>query len=80
MRTLQDNEGRSWRVWHVRPQSGILKGSSPELAHGWLCFEADGEKRRLPQPQADWETLPDADLLALLGRASAVPAINKATA
>jgi len=65
-------------VWHVRPQSGILKGSSPELAHGWLCFESDGEKRRFPQPQTDWESLPDDGLLELLARAGAVPVINKA--
>ena len=80
MRTLQDNEGRSWRVWHVRPQSGVLRDSSPELADGWLCFECDGgEKRRLPQPPAEWESLADAGLLDLLGRASAAPTITKAT-
>ena len=80
MRTLQDNEGRTWRVWHVRPQSGVLKGSSPQLALGWLCFETEGEKRRLPQPQADWESIPDAGLLELLARAGPVPAIRQATA
>lgn len=76
MRTLKDDEGRSWRVWHVRPQSGVLKGASSELAHGWLCFETDGEKRRLPQPPGEWESLPDPQLLALLGRAGAVPAMH----
>jgi hypothetical protein len=73
MRTLRDNEGRSWRVWHVRPQSGVLKGASSELAHGWLCFETDGEKRRFPQPHVEWESFADDELLALLGRAVAVP-------
>jgi hypothetical protein len=59
-------------VWHVRPQSGVLRGASPELANGWLCFERDGEKRRLAEPRHDWETISDADLLALLGQAKAV--------
>jgi hypothetical protein len=76
MRTLRDNEGRSWRVWHVRPQSGVLKGASSELAHGWLCFETDGEKRRLPQPQVDWESLSDQELLGLLDRAGGVPVMQ----
>ena len=80
MRTLQDNEGRTWRAWHVRPQSSVLKGSSPALAQGWLCFETDGEKRRLPQPRADWESISDAELLELLARASRVTAISKVTA
>jgi hypothetical protein len=71
MRTLKDKEGRSWRVWHVRPQSGVLKGASPELAKGWLCFESDGEKRRLPEPRHDWESVSDEELLTLL--AGAVP-------
>ena len=72
MRTLRDNEGRSWRVWHVRPQSSVLRGASPELANGWLCFESDNEKRRLAEPRADWESLGDDELLALLAQARAV--------
>ncbi|HSU17884.1 hypothetical protein [Longimicrobium sp.] len=72
MRTLYDNEGRSWRVWHVRPQSGVLKGASPELANGWLCFESDSEKRRLAEPRVDWESIADDELLALLAEARSV--------
>lgn len=72
MRTLQDNEGRSWRVWLVRPQSAVLKGASPELANGWLCFESDSEKRRLAEPPHDWEGISDDELLALLARARVV--------
>jgi hypothetical protein len=72
MRTLRDNEGRHWRVWHVRPQSGVLRVASPELANGWLCFESENEKRRLAEPRADWESAGDDELLALLARAKAV--------
>ncbi len=42
------------------------------MADGWLCFESSGEKRRL-HPIADgWETLAEAELRALCGRAEPV--------
>jgi hypothetical protein len=72
MRTFKDADGRSWRVWQVVPQSDILKSTSPELADGWLCFERDGEKRRLLGPPDGWHAVPDAELLAMLGRATVV--------
>lgn len=43
----------------------------PEFRKGWLAFQSGSEWRRVaPIPDA-WETLPDLELLALLGRASA---------
>lgn len=31
----------------------------PEMRHGWLCFEAQREKRRLAPIPAGWEECPD---------------------
>jgi hypothetical protein len=72
MRMVRDNHGKSWRVWHVVPQSQVLKSASPAMAGGWLCFDNDGDKRRLAGPPTDWEQLSDEELLGLLGRATAV--------
>ena len=70
MRMVRDDQGRVWRVWHVVPQSAVLIQSSPVMGRGWLCFESDGDKRRLTQPPENWATLPDADLLELMATAS----------
>lgn len=44
----------------------------PGLEGGWLCFEADEEKRRLnPIPEA-WDQLEDPDLQRLLEQAAPV--------
>lgn len=76
MRTFKDAEGRAWRVWQVVPQSDILKSTSPELAGGWLCFEKDGEKRRLLGPLDGWHTAPDTELVAMLERATLVKQVG----
>ena len=34
---------------------------SDGFAHGWLCFETKGEKRRLPFP-ANWANMSDSEL------------------
>ncbi|HEX2202364.1 MAG TPA: hypothetical protein VHG91_03660 [Longimicrobium sp.] len=72
LRTFKDGGGKTWRVWHVVPQSQVLKTTSPDLAAGWLCFENDGDKRRLANPPAGWHDLPDTELVVLLGTATAV--------
>jgi hypothetical protein len=72
IRTFRDGDGRSWRVWHVTPQSDVLRAASPGLARGWLCFENDGDKRRLVDPPAEWATHTDDQLIALLGGATPV--------
>jgi len=72
MRTITDGRGRSWRVWHVVPQSAVLRSAVPAMTAGWLCFESDGDKRRLVGPPERWEELDDAGLVELLGRATAV--------
>jgi hypothetical protein len=43
-----------------------------KLSQGWLCFETDGEKRRLSPVPMTWETLPHAELEALCATASKV--------
>lgn len=59
-------------MWRVTPQNEVLRASSPDLARGWLCFESDGEKRRLANPADGWDTHTDAELDALLRLAAAV--------
>lgn len=76
IRTFRDGEGRSWRVWHVMPQSEVLRASSPELARGWLCFENDGDKRRLVSPPERWMDSTEEELLALLQGATPVQKPN----
>ena len=72
MRTVTDELGRSWRIWHVMPQSAVLIQTSPEMARGWLCFESESEKRRLSQPPEQWATMADEDLLKLMSGAREV--------
>ena len=69
MRTFKDSEGRIWRVWHVVPQSDVLRASSPDLAGGWLCFEYDGDKRRLVNPPERWHESTDHELHQLFTEA-----------
>lgn len=76
-RTFSDPEGREWRVWDVVPsRESDLESRSrnylpAEMAEGWLCFEADDQKRRLTPFPAGWEELDDATMDAL--RRSALP-------
>ena len=72
MRTVSDTEGRVWRVWHVVPQSAVLVQTQPRMSRGWLCFESDGDKRRLTEPPENWVTLSDDELLRLMSRAAEV--------
>jgi hypothetical protein len=74
LRTIRDGEGRSWRVWHVVPQSQVLRVAAPAMTGGWLCFESDGDKRRLVAPPTGWEQLRDDQLVEMLGRAAPVRA------
>ena len=69
LRTFNDGAGKIWRVWHVVPQSDVLKAASPGMAAGWLCFEYDGDKRRLANPPETWKDCTDDQLLAMLDRA-----------
>lgn len=67
-RSFRDERGREWQVWDVRPTADIV--IRPELRGGWLAFESGDEKRRLAPVPDGWETASDAELLALLARAT----------
>lgn len=76
MRTVRDTQGRSWRIWHVMPQSAVLVQTSPEMGCGWLCFESDGNKRRLVQPPDHWAAMTDDQLLTLMRHAAEVKKVG----
>jgi hypothetical protein len=75
LRELVDSEGVSWIVFPVRPTSDrrVAGATRPELAQGWLCFQSDGGRRRLPGIPVDWEALPDEELLVLMATAPIDP-------
>ena len=82
IREIVDRSGRAWRVWEVpreqldRTRPGAYAG---DFEQGWLCFEsATGEeRRRLPSYPANWRSLPDARLVALLDEAKPAPPRRK---
>ena len=49
----------------------------PGLAKGWLVFESAREKRRLHPIPAEWATLGDAELIALLRTAVPAPHVTR---
>jgi hypothetical protein len=57
-----------------RKQTEYRVALGPALANGWLCFENKRQKRRLAPFPEDWERLTDAQLVALLERATPVVA------
>jgi hypothetical protein len=52
----------------------------PRLTKGWLCFERDGERRRLQPIPDNWNSLSDADLERFLESASVAPIRKRTTA
>jgi len=70
-RTFRDPEGREWQAWDVVPgRDGEVGTRSqkflpPEMADGWLCFEAGDQKRRLSPCPPGWEESDDAGIHAL---------------
>jgi hypothetical protein len=77
IRVFRDPEGREWQVWDVVPSREVEVGSRrrhylpPEMADGWLCFEAADQKRRLTPFPADWEQKDD-EFMHLLCRSAEV--------
>jgi hypothetical protein len=70
-RTFVDPRGVWWEVFAVYPEprgpaATQFKGT---YVQGWLCFECDGEKRRLSPIPDNWQRLTDAELTQLLERA-----------
>jgi hypothetical protein len=70
-RTFRDPEGREWQVWDVVPSREAEFGTRsakflpPEMADGWLCFEAADQKRRLSPCPTGWEERDDDGIHAL---------------
>jgi hypothetical protein len=81
-REFTDSRGVLWRVWDLTPErvrpigatapSLQLDAFTGEYEEGWLCFQSERERRRLPHYPPDWTELSDARLEELLG--AAVPA------
>lgn len=61
----------------VQSRRTVLSGS---YAAGWLCFESDGERRRLSPIPDEWRSCPDALLQAHLARATPVRNAKPGTA
>lgn len=61
LRTFRDAGDREWRVWDVQPDTTndvrlrTLGHLPAEMAGGWLCFETEGEKRRLTPVPEGWD-------------------------
>lgn len=70
-RTFRDPEGRDWQVWDVVPSREAEFGTRsakflpPEMAEGWLCFEAADQKRRLSPCPTGWEEREDHEIREL---------------
>jgi hypothetical protein len=82
IREFRDRNGCHWRAWAVVPgqASTTSMRNLGELRDGWLAFESmsDSGKRRLPRYPADWMTLSDSELEALLDAAAEAPARKRA--
>jgi hypothetical protein len=79
-REFTDSWGTTWRVWDVTPDVMHPVTRTEEfmakLQDGWLTFESDTEKRRLPAPYpSDWPSFNLKQLEALCQRAA--PVIRK---
>ena len=59
-------------AWWRSRLTATAPGMDNALAAGWLCFESDGEKRRLAPIPTGWEDLPVADLVTLWAAAAGV--------
>jgi hypothetical protein len=69
-RAGRERRGGNRSAGDRRQKSEPRVSVEPEFRKGWLAFQSGSEWRRVaPIPDA-WETLPDGELLALLGRAS----------
>lgn len=86
-RQFIDSHGRRWSVWDIIPSAVTFDLASttasrtesraaarlPEqFSDGWLCFEREGEKRRLAPLPSQWATLPSSRLEELCRQAATV--------
>jgi hypothetical protein len=75
LRELVDRNGTTWLVFAVQPTlaTRATGGTRAELAQGWLCFQCERERRRIPGIPRDWESMDDRALIALLADAPVAP-------
>jgi len=77
VRDFVDAAGVAWKVWPVSPEALQPKTAAEdylgEYEAGWLCFESEGERRRLAEYPEGWAALSDAELHVLLRAAAVVP-------
>jgi hypothetical protein len=75
-RILRDRRGVRWDVFAVYTDARIAARwhLNPPYSQGWLCFDSDGEKRRLAPVPPQWYRLGNAQLEALGDIADVVPA------
>jgi hypothetical protein len=77
VRDLVDDTGTHWKVWAVMESAIHPKTAAEdylgEFGHGWLCFESPNQRRRLAPFPADWDRLPNKELLRLMDSALIVP-------
>jgi hypothetical protein len=78
MRTFIDTHGTEWTVFEVKRSvvgpSGRVSFLPDGLSHGWLCFESELGKRRLPRFPSNWRQFTDRELETLVR--AATPARN----
>ncbi|MEO5817328.1 MAG: hypothetical protein ABIT20_18820 [Gemmatimonadaceae bacterium] len=73
-RNFRDDDDREWSAWDVIPRRrGVRIALTPRLAHGWLAFESNDERRRLAPIPAEWHLMPEERLRALWRDAEALP-------
>jgi hypothetical protein len=78
LRELTDVSGTQWIVFAVQPSTSgrATRATRDELALGWLCFQSETERRRLPGIPAGWEVMDDGALVALLAKAPPSPRVH----
>lgn len=77
LREFTDADGVGWVVWNVQPDRAGARARfvSPDLAHGWLCFQSvRGDRLRLKPTPPNWATWSETALRQALQHAQPVSA------
>lgn len=79
LRELIDDRAIHWVVFAVQPTTAgrAMAGTRADLSRGWLCFQSETERRRLPSIPPGWEAMDDDTLLALLADTPATPRVHR---
>jgi hypothetical protein len=71
-RRTAEATGSAQRTAERRSSTNYRVPLSGAFSNGWLCFETNGEKRRLAPVPESWARLSDAGLIELCERAARV--------